>query len=246
MHGLEIDPRCVEIAVFALALAAWRYPDETGSPLGVRVEMPVPGIACCGLKVAASPQDWEALVPDDAPNAAHLREGLSRLHETFAQAPLLGSLLDPSKANKGDLFAADYPLLADLLGQALASERQIPLFRDEEDRWELALSAQGLMEAARLLDARYHLVITNVPYLTRGKQSEAIKKYCEDHYPEAKNDLANVLLERCLELATVGCGVTQVVMPQNWLFLTSYKKQRESLLKGCELEPVGTAGYGCL
>ena len=232
LHGLEIDPRCVEIAVFALALAAWRFPDEASSPLGVRPEMPVPSIACCGLKVAARPQDWEALVPDDAPNAAHLREGLSRLHETFVQAPFLGSLLDPSKANRGDLFAADYRLLANLLGQALASEHQIPLFRDEEDRWELALSAQGLMEAARLLDARYHLVITNVPYLTRGKQSEAIKKYCEDHYPQAKNDLANVLLERCLELATVGCGVTQVVMPQNWLFLTSYKKQRESLLKG--------------
>lgn len=244
LHGLEIDPRCVEIAVFALALAAWRYPDETGSPLGVRVEMPVPGIACCGLKVAASPQDWEALVPDDAPNAAHLREGLSRLHETFVQAPLLGSLLDPSKANKGDLFAADYRLLADLLGQALASERQIPLFSEEQDRWELVLSAQGLMEAARLLGARYHLVVTNVPYLTRGKQSGALKKYCEDHYPEAKNDLANVFLERCLELSLpIGCGVTQVVMPQNWLFLGAYRKQRETLLASFQWALIARLGF---
>ena len=254
LHGLEIDPRCVEIAVFALALAAWRYPDETGSPLGVRVEMPVPGIACCGLKVAASPQDWEALVPDDAPNAAHLREGLSRLHETFAQAPLLGSLLDPSKANKGDLFAADYPLLADLLGQALASERQIPLFRDEEDRWELALSAQGLMEAARLLDARYHLVITNVPYLARGKQTDALKKYCEHHYAEAKSDLANVFLERCMALALppspadrcgeeVGRGAVQIVMPQNWLFLNGYRKQRESLLQRFQWPLLARLGF---
>jgi hypothetical protein len=31
LHGLEIDPRCVEIAVFALALAAWRYPDEVAT-----------------------------------------------------------------------------------------------------------------------------------------------------------------------------------------------------------------------
>ena len=232
LHGLEIDPRCVEIAVFALALAAWRYPDEAGNPLGVRVEMPVPSIACCGLQVAARAQDWESLVPDDAPNAYHLREGLGRLHETFAQAPLLGSLLDPSKANRGDLFAADYRLLADLLGQALAGERQIPLFGNEADRWELALSAQGLMEAAHLLDARYHLVVTNVPYLARGKQTDALRKYSEDHYPEAKNDLANVFLQRSLELSNVGgSGVVQVVMPQNWLFLRGYKKQRENLLK---------------
>jgi hypothetical protein len=244
LHGLEIDPRCVEIAVFALALAAWRYPDEAGNPLGVRVEMPVPSIACCGLQVAARAQDWESLVPDDAPNADHLREGLSRLHETFAQAPLLGSLLDPSKANRGDLFAADYRLLADLLGQALAGERQIPLFGNEADRWELALSAQGLMEAAHLLDARYHLVVTNVPYLARGKQSDALKKYCEEHYPEAKNDLANVFLDRCLELtAEQGGGVVQVVMPQNWMFLSSYGKQRVKLLRSTCWNLVARLGF---
>jgi hypothetical protein len=32
LHGLELDARCVEIAAFALALAAWRYPDEKGKP----------------------------------------------------------------------------------------------------------------------------------------------------------------------------------------------------------------------
>lgn len=121
IHGLELDPRCVEIAVFAVALEAWRYPDASGKPLGVR-EIPAPNIACCGLKVAAKAQDWEALVPDEAPNVAHLRLGLSRLHKTFTQAPVLGSLLDPSKENKGDLFAADYGTLTDLLEVALATE----------------------------------------------------------------------------------------------------------------------------
>jgi hypothetical protein len=33
------------------------------------------------------------------------------------------------------------------------------------------------------------------------KQHDTLKAYCETHYPEAKNDLANVFLERCLELA---------------------------------------------
>jgi hypothetical protein len=238
LHGLELDARCVEIAVFAVALEAWRYPDERGQPLGVR-EIPSPHIACCGLKVAGKAEDWQALVPDDAANANALREGLARLHQQFAQAPLLGSLLSPSR-KKGDLYSADYEQLEPLLLSALKQESS---GEEAGGRRESALSALGLMDAARLLEARYQLVITNVPYLARGKQSEALKDYSERHYKAAKNDLANVFLERCLELCRDG-GVVQIVMPQNWLFLTSYKKQRESLLKRVEWNLLARLGPG--
>jgi hypothetical protein len=235
LHGLELDARCVEIAVFALALAAWRFPDENGDALGVRADMPAPQVACCGLKVAAKPEDWMALVPDDAANAAYLRQELRLLHASFAKAPLLGSLLDPARSLKNDLATSSFDTLRDLLGRALATERSATLWGQaselQDDNWDLALTAMGLLDAARLLEGRYHLVVTNVPYLARGKQMDALKDYCETHYPESKNDLANVFLERCLELShDQGGGAVQVVMPQNWLFLTSFKKQRESLL----------------
>ena len=223
LHGLELDARCVEIAVFALALATWTTPGEDGRPLGVRPGMPSPAVACCGLEVAAKAEDWLALVPEDHPDSARLKAGLRRLHTTFQQAPLLGSLLDPGR-EAGGLFAADFGEVKALLAQALAAE--------DADTAEKALSAKGLVEAARLLGTRYHLVITNVPYLARGKQEDALKAFCETHYPEAKSDLANVFLERCLELShSQGQGVVQIVMPQNWLFQDGYKEQREKLLK---------------
>lgn len=235
LHGLEIDARCVEIAVFALALAAWRFPDENGDPLGVRADMPAPRVACCGLKVAAKPEDWMALVPDDAPNATYLRQELRLLHASFAQAPLLGSLLDPARSLKNDLATSSFDTLRDLLGRALATERPATLWGQaselQDDSWDLALTAKGLLEAARLLDGRYHLVVTNVPYLVSGKQVPALKEYCAQHYPNSKSDLANVFLERCLDLAKAESGAVQIVMPQNWLFLTGYRKQREELLQ---------------
>ncbi|WP_430226895.1 Eco57I restriction-modification methylase domain-containing protein [Paraburkholderia tropica] len=240
LHGLELDARCVEIAVFALALAAWRFPGKNGDPLGVRPEMPAPKIACCGLKVAAKPEDWMALVPDDAPNGTYLRQELSLLHASFAQAPLLGSLLDPARALKDDLATSSFDTLRELFERALATERPATLLVQaselQDDTWDLALTARGLLDAARLLNRRYELVITNVPYLARAKQQDVLKKFCEAQYPEAKNDLANVFLERCIELThepkgSTGAGVVQIVMPQNWLFLSSYKKQRQSLLK---------------
>ncbi len=231
IHGLELDQRCVEIAVFAVALEAWRYPDASGKPLGVR-EIPAPNIACCGLMVAAKAQAWEALVPDETPNAEYVRQELRQLHACFSDAPLLGSLLDPSRSLKHDLTTSSYETLTAMLRRALATERTANLPNEESDRWELALSAQGLLEAARLLDARYHLVITNVPYLSRANQSDALRDFSETHYDRAKHDLANVFLERCLELSLAGGhGTAQVVMPQNWLFLSRYQKQREALLR---------------
>jgi hypothetical protein len=98
LHGLEIDARCVEIAVFALALAAWRFPDENGDPLGVRAHMPAPQVACCGLKLNASADDWTRT--DFArmlSNKELLAQDLKALQANFAQAPLLGSLLDPAR-----------------------------------------------------------------------------------------------------------------------------------------------------
>jgi hypothetical protein len=248
LHGLELDPRCVEIAVFALALAAWRFLDESGHPLGVRTEMPAPKVACCGLKVAAKVEDWMALVPDDAANATYLRQELRLLHGSFGQAPLLGSLLNPARSLKNDLATPNFDTLRELLERALSTERATTPWAQanelQDDSWDLTLTAKGLLDAARLLGRRYHLVVTNVPYLSNRKQTQALRDYCEAYYPDAKNDIANVFLERCLELAEESGGVAQIVMPQNWLFLTSYRAQRASLLKSKEWNLLARLGEG--
>ena len=129
LHGLELDARCVEIAVFALALAAWRFPDENGDPLGVRADMPAPNIACCGLKVAASAKDWEALVPDSQPNAALLRQELRLLHAGFAQAPLLGSLLDPAREPEGRPVQVQFRRSEGPAGACAGESRRRPRWR---------------------------------------------------------------------------------------------------------------------
>lgn len=244
LHGLEIDPRCVEIAVFALALAAWRYPDESGNALGVRAEMPAPNIACCGLKVAAKAEDWEALVPNNATNAALMRQELRLLHNSFAQAPLLGSLLDTSKTFKKDLASSNSDTLRGFLELALSSEQSAKLNTQSEDAWDLALAAEGLLKAASILDERYNLVITNVPYLGKKDQVLALKNYCSIEYSDAKADLANVFLERCIELCVANEGCVQVVMPQNWLFLATFKQQRKNLLTLHEWRLLARLGSG--
>jgi hypothetical protein len=65
--------------------------------------------------------------------------------------------------------------------------------------------------------------VTNVPYLARGKQDEPLRDFCEATFPEAKQDLAIVFLERCLEFCSTGVAAS-TVLPQNWLFLSSYAR----------------------
>ena len=212
LHGLELDPRCVELAAFALALAAWIYPDSGGyRPL------PALNVACSGLSVGTTKDRWIEI----AAGRRNLRIALDWLYDEFRDAPVLGSLLNPATTRAAKLM--DWPVLATALAEALARE-------ESDERRENAVAAQGLAKAAELLSGRYHLVATNVPYLARGKQGETLRRFCGQSFPAAKNELATVFLERCLELCAEG-GTASVVLPQNWLFLASYKRFREKLLK---------------
>ncbi|MCO5211526.1 MAG: BREX-1 system adenine-specific DNA-methyltransferase PglX [Caldilinea sp.] len=250
IHGLEIDARCVEIAAFALALAAWRYPDAGGyRPL------PPLNLACSGLAIAAKKEEWltlaqqaaDALLAEQTPSLlpdigkeslwhTQIKAGMGALYDLFQDAPVLGSLINPNRM-EGDFFRADYGQVAGLLRQMLADEDS------RGETYEMGVVAQGLAEAATLLAGKYHWVVTNVPYLARGKQDETLRDFCEAAYPEAKQDLATVFLERCLEFCAAG-GAASTVLPQNWLFLSSYRKLREKLLKGETWQLLARMGPG--
>jgi hypothetical protein len=212
IHGLELDERCTQIAAFALALAAWRHSDAGGyRPL------PQLPIACSGLSVGAAREEWKQL----GLNKKNLSIALGWMHDFFSQAPTLGSLLDPTASDGTKLI--EWKELSKTLDEVLSREQG-------DDAHEAGVAAQGLARSSRILAGRYHWVITNVPYLKRGKQDVVLKNFCERNYKEAKNDIATVFLERCLGLCRDG-GATGIVLPQNWLFQTTYKKFRKKLLR---------------
>ena len=229
LHGLELDQRCVAIAAFALAMEAWRYSGAAGHR-----SLPRFNLAWCGQPVGGKREQWVALAGGDS----RIGNGMGVLYDTFQDAPLLGSLIDPTSIS-GDILSAGYSELKPLLEQAIQEHA------DKEEWEETAIAALGLTEATRLLSRQYHLVITNVPYLARRNQSERLQKFAERRYARAKQDLANVFLERCLEFCLEDdAGVTQIVMPQNWLFQIRYKVQREHLLKEVRWELLARLGPG--
>ena len=227
LHGLELDQRCVAIAAFALALEAWRYPDA-----GRYRTLPKLNLAWCGQPVAGQKDQWIALADDDS----RLKAGMAALYDTFRDAPTLGSLIDPARSVPEDMLTSGFRELRPLLEKALREHL------GQEETEETMIAALGLTESARLLSGYYHLVVTNVPYLVHGKQNERLRKFAESRYPFARNDLANVFLERCIDLCA-SSGMVQMVMPRNWLYLPAYKKQRKVLLKGQRWKLLANLGF---
>ena len=234
LFGLEIDPRCTQIAAFNLALAAWRL---AGEPIG----LPPLNVACTGLAPNTSEAEWRELAEsaegstglaedrdlfgaDPSLARGPLQEGMARLHKLFRRAPELGSLLDPESLGSS-LFSADYKSLAELLDVAIRRER------GSAERDERAVAAAGMARAAEILQGRYTLVVTNVPFLARGKQEYGLRGFAETHHGDAKGDLATVFVSRIFGWLEES-GTQAVVLPQNWLSLKTYRKLRERLLKG--------------
>ena len=226
LYGLEIDGRCVQIAAFAVALNAWR--------VGGWQLLPVPQIAWVGAPPPLPRREFIALAGGDA----DLEYALAALHDLFAQAPVLGTLLEPSG---GDMFEAEKlrqveRLLDPLLAKARKAEPEVV---------EGVIAARSMTDAASLLHRDYVLQATNVPYLGRGKQGESLAEYISSRFESAKADLATAMMVRMRKLASLG-GTYCAVTPQSWTFLGSYQHFRLDLLERQTLEflaPLGSKAF---
>ncbi len=214
LFGLEIDERCVQIATFTLALAAWK--------VGGFRPIPLPNVACTGIAVQGQLDTWTRLTNGDE----NLKQNLERLYSLFSKAPDLGSLIDPTHVPIADrMFTPDYDQVAPVLEKALAKERN----QDDPVAAVFGLAAKGIARAARFLAGHYTLVTTNVPYLNLVKQDEELKKHLQTDFPLGKADIATAFMERCLNLTSPN-GSIAIVTPQSWFFLGSYRKLRDNLL----------------
>ncbi len=223
LHGLEIDERCCQIAAFALAFAAWTYPDAGGY-------RPLPDlhIACTGIGPQSTQEQWLKLaeqsgIPMPTVGREAIKNGLLNLHRLFSQAPTLGSLVNPAEL-PADLIAADYETIQPYLAATLSAETR------DYDTHERTVAAAGMVKAADLLAGEYTLVITNVPYLARGKQNEVLRSFSERNYRRGKGDLATSFVDRLTQFCGDGCSLAAVV-PQAWRFQPSYEALRVHLLK---------------
>ncbi|MCZ4505718.1 N-6 DNA methylase, partial [Rhodococcus ruber] len=232
LFGLELDPRCVQIAMFNVALQAWKAG-------GGWRQLPVPNIACSGIPVKAPVEEWRALARGDE----RIGNALVRLHILFREADTLGSLIDPKRAteiadptgSQRSFEDVEWSDITPLLEAAASREATDPAIG------VLGAEATSIARAAELLSRSYTLVITNVPYLSRAKQVQPLRDHLEHWYEAGMADLATAFVLRSLELGTEVALVT----PQSWHQQGSYTALRELILRSCRYRCMARLGNNC-
>lgn len=225
IFGMEIDPRCTQIAIFALSLLAWKR-DEFH---------PLPGsnIVCTGLPVKGQLTEWTVLAGKDE----GLKRVLTHLYQVFSDAPNLGSLIDPGRGVEGPLFDIDYtrfqPALEKIYHSLNYSENQTSLLYGE--------TALDALRASNILSRKYTIVSTNVPFLGNGKQEEILAHFLRRCYYDSRFDLYSTFIERSLQFVKPN-GTIAIISPQTWLFLKSYTNFRRKILHNSSLVSVTNLG----
>jgi hypothetical protein len=253
LHGIDIDPRAIQIAAAGLWLKARLFaPAARLSQLN---------LVAPTLELANLPSDDPALVQlrQELKREINLPEELTqKLVSSLSGVSYLGSLLRVDAAieaalreteliiehgmpGQGNLFHG-FPSqqLTLSLGAAKATvlDRLEAFLSRHSSSEDLGLRLDGEQLAAgvrfvRLAqEGRYDIVIGNPPY--QGLSRTAQLEYVTKNYARGKADLYAAFLERGLELVREG-GLSALLTMRGWMFLGQFTELRKHLLNENDL-----------
>ena len=227
LHGVDIDPRCAQIAQLALWMRAQRAYRDLGIGRAERAQIRRSNIVVAEPLVADEQiaKEFVAKLGD-----AELGRVFTSLVESLRLAGDLGLLLrveqlvarQAKRGQTGDLFAPPEERIRTALDrfvreEASATNTRRRLFADD------AAHGVALLTVA---EKRFDVVLMNPPF---GAGSLRGKKDFEKAYPRTKNDIYMALVERGIELLS-SRGRLGAITSRAGFFLSRGQKWREEVL----------------
>ena len=106
----------------------------------------------------------------------------------------------------------------------LPKEQQMTLFDGSYD------SKLNAWNFKRLLAQKYDVVVTNPPYMGNKSLTSKLSEYANREYPNSKNDLYGMFIEKCSALLKKN-GYQAMITMHSWMFISTFLQLRESLMK---------------
>lgn len=209
LYGLDIDDRAAQLAYFAVMMKASQYDRGLlsrthfdGSP-----DIPQPNVYPMIESDDLDADQIAYFVGGDA----KLKESISTLIEGLKGAKEYGSLLTVSSVDFHDLYVRFDEI-----------DRDVHFLRDATLKNLLPFVRQ-----VHVLSERYHVVVTNPPYL--NKYNDTLKSFVRDMYKGYSADLFSCFMYRNFDFCLPN-GYSAFMTPFVWMFIKSYEKLRDFII----------------
>ena len=215
LYGLDIDKRAFQLAYFAVLMKARQYHK---------------------FILKKQPQcHIYAIAESNGINMKHLAYFGAQLDELAKPVALnqmqeLLATLHDAKEYGSIISVADYDW--DLLRQ-FAAEFDISGEMNLFDSFGIEATQQRLQElvaVGEVLAQKYDVVVTNPPYMGSSGMGAKLSAYVKQNYPDTKSDMSTVMMEKTLAMCSENGFMAMINIPV-WMFLSSYEKLRNNILK---------------
>lgn len=216
LYGLDIDDRAAQLAYFAVMMKARQY-DRRLLTRGIQPH--IYAFAESNTITTAPLHDMGITLSQDEYDTA-VKQVL-RLLDELRDAKEYGSILTVTPCDWDLLRRFAVPRTEDEGGQQLLG------IHGEQIAAPLL---QRLINIGEALSQQYDVVVTNPPYMGASGMNARLSQYIKDHFPDTKADLFACFIERGNQMA-VKHGYNCMVTMQSWMFLSSFEKMREKILR---------------
>ena len=204
LYGLDIDDRAAQLAYFAVMMKARQY-DRRIFSRGIQ-----PHVYAIVESNGLDSNSVEYFTNNDP----KLQKDFGTLMDELRDAKEYGSILNISQVDFASLYARVEKVRAD-----------ISMFR------EIVLnSILPLIQVAEVMAQKYDVVVTNPPYMGSSGMGVKLSEFVKKNYSETKADLFSCFIERGFQLTNVRGFVSMITM-ESWMFLSSFEKMRQGLVK---------------
>ena len=227
IRGLDIDRRAYQLSYFALMMKARGYnriffrghEDIDGN----RIQA-VPRVYAIEESNSIEKNQLQyygaGLDEMQKNNAINQMNGLL---ETLHDAKEYGSILNVENY--------DWKLLHSFV-DAFDNSGQMSLVGFVAGRSQILL--KKLVDIGEVLASKYDAVVTNPPYMGSDSMDEFLTKFIKKHYLMAKADLYAAFIIKCKNLLKKD-GLQAMITQHSWMFLSSFDKMREFIVKECTI-----------
>jgi hypothetical protein len=218
LYGIEIDERAGELAAFALTMKAR---EKYKRFLNKLVQ---PNI-CVLRNITFDNGELKSYM--DKIGRDLLTINLQTLLHQFEEADNFGSLIRPAVTDVDSVIRT-------------LEERKVTEDLFLQSTHERALLA---LKQADYLSPKYHVVITNPPYMGSKGMNPILSNFLQEQFPHSCDDLMTAFMERAI-LLLLKTGYVGMINIPSWMFNPTYEDLRRMMLKNYSLVSLVHNGRG--